>query len=311
MGMLVPAGLEGHGSVKKKLEGVIPAPLTPLTEQGRVDFSLLQKQISWFLQAGVNGLFVCGTTGEGAYLTTAEKRDIFTAVREVTGTRVPLCLACIQPSTSQVLEELAALESLEPDFVVAVTPFYYGMPQEAILAHFRDIARRSPVPVILYNIPQCTHNPVAVETVLELAHAQNIAGVKDSSGDFVSFTRGLLASVPAHFSWIMGEDALDGPALLAGADGIVSGLSNVWVQFYVDLYRAAAAGEREGVKKSQARIDRLYAIHRVTGGKVIPVLKAGASFFGRCSLRMKIPSLTLSEGEAQAVRSVLRELQIL
>ncbi len=307
MGMIVAA----EGVMKKKLEGVIPAPLTPLTEQGKVDFPLLQKQLSWFLQAGINGLFIGGTTGEGAYLTTAEKRDIFTAAREVVGGRVPLCLACIQPSTSQVLDELAALEDLEPDFVVAVTPFYYGMPQQAVLAHFLQIADRSPVPLVLYNIPQCTHNAIAVETVLELAHAKNIAGLKDSSGDFVSFTRGLLASVPPHFSWIMGEDALDGPALLAGASGIVSGLSNVWVRFHVDLYRAAVAGDREGVRKNQALIDRLYGIHRVTGGKVIPVLKAGASFFGRSSLRMKIPSLALSDGEVEAVRRVLEDLQIL
>jgi 4-hydroxy-tetrahydrodipicolinate synthase len=297
--------------MKKKLEGVIPAPLTPLTEQGKVDFPLLQKQISWFLQAGINGLFIGGTTGEGAYLTTAEKRDIFTATREVAGGRVPLCLACIQPSTSQVLDELAALEDLEPDFVVAVTPFYYEMPHKAILAHFLQIADGAPVPLVLYNIPQCTHNPIPVETVLELAHAKNIAGLKDSSGDFVSFTRGLLASVPAHFSWIMGEDALDGPALLAGASGIVSGLSNVWVRFHVDLYRAAAAGDREGVRKNQALIDRLYDIHRVTGGKVIPVLKAGAGFFGRCSPRMRIPSLDLSGDDVEAVRRVLEDLQIL
>ena len=295
----------------KKLKGVIPAPLTPLDEQGKVDFALLQKQVAWFLQAGVDGLFIGGTTGEGAYLSTAEKHDIFKAVREVAAGRVMLCLACIQPSTPQVLAELEALERLGPDFVVAVTPYYYDMPQEAIRSHFVQIAGRSPAPVIIYNIPQCTRNPVSVETVLELANTPNIAGVKDSSGDFVSFTRGLLGSVPSGFSWIMGEDALDGPAVLAGADGIVSGLSNVWVQFHVDLYRAGVAGDREGVEKNQALIERLYHIHRVTGGKVIPVLKAGAAFFGRCTRRMKIEALALSDREADAVRRVLEDLRLL
>jgi len=312
MGAHSPIGeTDGGRNVKRKLEGVIPAPLTPLTEQGKVDFDLLQKQISWFLQAGVNGLFVGGTTAEGAYLSRAEKRDIFKAVQEVAAGRVALCLACIQPSTPQVLDELDDLAKLGPDFVVAVTPFYYDMPQAAIRSHFLQIAGRSPAPLILYNIPQCTHNPISVETVLELASAENVAGVKDSSGDFVSFSRGLLASVPPHFSWIMGEDALDGPAVLAGASGIVSGLSNVWVQFHVDLYRAGMAGDREGVRKNQALIDRLYGIHRVTGGKVIPVLKAGAAFFGRSTRRMKIESLTLPDREADAVRRVLEDLRLL
>ncbi len=294
-----------------KLRGVIPAPITPLTEQGTVDFGLLQKQVAWFLEAGVQGLFVGGTTGEGAYLSTAEKRDIFSAVSDVAGGRVALCLACIQPSTPQVLAELDALKDLRPDYVVAVTPYYYDMPQAAVRSHFLKIAERSPAPVILYNIPQCTRNPIPVETVLELAQAGNIAGIKDSSGDFVSFTRGLMARVPPHFCWIMGEDALDGPALQAGADGIVSGLSNVWVQFHVDLYRAAAAGDAQGVRKNQALIDRLYGIHRVTGGKVIPVLKAGAAFFGRGTRRMKIEALALSDQEAAAVRRVLEELGLL
>lgn len=166
----------------KKLKGVIPAPLTPLTEQGKVDFGLLQKQVSWFLQAGVDGLFIGGTTGEGAYLSTAEKRDIFSAVREVAAGKVMLCLACIQPSTPQVLEELEALEKLGPDFMVAVTPYYYDMPQEAIRSHFVQIAGRSPAPLIIYNIPQCTRNPVSVETVLELANTPNITGSRTARG---------------------------------------------------------------------------------------------------------------------------------
>ncbi len=297
--------------VQARLEGVIPAPLTPFTERGSVDFPILQKQISYFVESGVDGLFVAGTTAEGPYLSSAEKADIFRAVREVAAGRAFLCLACIQPSTPQVLEELELLQKLGPDFLVAVSPFYYGVPQEAIHAHFLEIARRSTAPVILYNIPQCTHNPIALETILALAGAGNIAGVKDSSGDFVSFCRGLQASVPPHFSWIMGEDALDGPALLAGAHGIVSGLSNVWVRFHVDLYRAVRAGDREGVSRNSALIHRLYEIHRVTGGKVIPAIKAGAALLGRSTRRMRMEALTPTAEDEDNVRRVLEDLRIL
>jgi 4-hydroxy-tetrahydrodipicolinate synthase len=295
----------------KKLAGVIPAPLTPMRDDGAVDFRLLEKQIDYLVASGADGLFIGGTTGEGAYLSTREKVDILKAAKTVTAARAFLCAACIQPSTPQVLEELDALLPLQPDYVVAVAPYYYAVPQEAVREHFRAVARRSPVPLILYNIPQCTHNPIALDTVLELAGEPNIAGIKDSSGDFVSFCRGLLADVPKGFSWIMGEDYLDGAAMLAGADGIVTGLSNVWAGFHVALVRAAQAGDREGVLANQAKINGLYGIHRAVGGKGIPALKAGAELFGRCTRRMRTPALTLTDEEAALVRGVLERLGLL
>ncbi len=310
-----------------KPAGFIPAPLLPLTPTGGVDFRLLEKQLDYLIQAGADGLFLNGTTGEGAWLATAEKADVLRAAKNVAAGRCFLAAACLQPATPQVLAEMEAMLKLEPDFVVAVAPYYYAVSQEAVAAHFREVARASPVPLILYNIPQCTHNPLAVETVLELAREPNIAGIKDSSGDFVSFCRGLAAGAqpgvldgaqpgvlngaPAGFAWIMGEDYLDGPAMLTGADGIVSGLSNVWAAFHAGLVRAARAGDREGVLANQAKIHQLYGIHRVTGGKVIPVLKAGAAMLGRCTRRMRLPSLDLGEQEAAAVRRVLEGLGLL
>jgi len=295
----------------KKPAGFIPAPLLPLTATGSVDFGLLEKQLDYLVQAGADGLFINGTTGEGAWLPSGEKAEVLRAAKRVVAGRAFLAAACLQPATPQVLEEMETMLKLEPDFVVAVAPYYYAVGQEAVAAHFRELARRSPVPLILYNIPQCTHNPIALETVLELAREPNIAGIKDSSGDFVFFCRGLSSGAPAGFSWIMGEDYLDGPAMLTGADGIVSGLSNVWAGFHAALVRAARAGDRDGVLASHAKIHQLYGIHRATGGKVIPALKAGAQLFGRCTRRMRLPSLDLSDGEAAAVRRVLEGLGLL
>ena len=299
------------GKKVKKLQGFIPAPLVPLTEQGRVDFRILEKQLEYLVSSGADGLFVNGTTGEGAVLSTAEKRDVLKAAAGVASGRAFLAAACIQPSTPQVLEEMEAMLPVGPDFVVAVAPYYYAVPQEAVLAHFREVARRSPAPLVLYNIPQCTHNPIALDTVLTLAREANVVGIKDSSGDFVSFCRGLTAERPEGFSWIMGEDYLDGPAMLAGADGIVSGLANVWAAFHAALVRAARAGDRDGVLQNHARVHRLYGIHRAAGGKVIPALKAGAECFGRCGRRMRMGSLSLGDEDAAAVRRVLGELGLL
>jgi 4-hydroxy-tetrahydrodipicolinate synthase len=225
--------------------------------------------------------------------------------------KVFVCAACIQPSTPQVLAEMDEVLKTGPDFVVAVAPFYYSVPQEAIARHFREIARRSSVPLIVYNIPQCTHNPIAFETIRELSHEPNIAGIKDSSGDFVSFSRGLVAGFPGGFSWIMGEDYLDGTALLMGGHGVVSGLSNAWARFHVDLYKAVRSGDKAEALRNNALIHELYGIHRITGGKGIPVLKAAAALFGRCTPWMRSPGIELSAEDTSKVRSVLEGMHLL
>jgi len=99
-----------------------------------------------------------------------------------------------------VLREIEAFAPLEPDYIVSVTPYYYNVSQNDILCHFREIAYHSPVPIIVYHIPQNTHNYIEISTVLELAQIDNIAGIKDSSGNFINFGRACLNKVPKQFS---------------------------------------------------------------------------------------------------------------
>ena len=296
---------------KKKLEGVIPALILPVNEEGKIDFKLLEKQATYLISAGVNGLFINGTTGEGAWLTTDEKVEAFKVAKEMSEGKVFLCAACIQPSTEIVINEIKAFKKLEPDYIVAVTPYYYSVSQNVIIEHFKKIAQYSSIPLIIYNIPQCTHNKIELSTVLKLAQEENIAGVKDSSGDFISFTRGACTSVPESFSWIQGEDYLDGPAFNYGANGIVTGLGNVWIEPYIKMFQAAKARNNLRVNEMQKEIDNLYELIQVTGGKVIPAIKAAASLLGRSNKWMKISSQTLNEQEVEKVKRVLTNLNLI
>ena len=184
----------------KKLKGVIPALILPLHENGRIHFEFLEKQVRYLISEGVNGLFVNGTTGEGAWLTLKEKEEAMKCVKEVSMGKVFICVACLQPSTGMVMEEMKIYEKYQPDYLVAVTPYYYAVSQEVIIEHFKTIAHASSIPLIIYNIPQCTHNKISLDTILELAMEENIAGVKDSSGDFISFSRGIYACPVEGFS---------------------------------------------------------------------------------------------------------------
>lgn len=293
---------------KKKLEGVIPALILPVNEKGKTNFKLLEKQTTYLVSAGVNGLFINGTTGEGAWLTTDEKIEAFKVAKEMSEGKVFLCAACIQPSTEMVINEIRDFEKLEPDYIVAVTPYYYGVSQNVIIEHFKKIAQYSSIPLIIYNIPQCTHNKIELSTILKLSQEENIAGVKDSSGDFISFTRGACTSVPESFSWIQGEDYLDGPAFNCGANGIVTGLGNVWIEPYIKMYQAARARNNSRVNKMQKEIDNLYELIQVTGGKVIPAIKAAVTLLGRSTKWMKILSLTLGDEDIEKVKRVIIKL---
>ena len=112
---------------KPRLKGVIPAIISPMDEQGKIDFDLLGKQAAYLSEAGVHGFFIGGTTAEGAYLSTEEKGEIFKVVRQVIKADQFLCAAYIRPSTTAVLEQMRALEATEPDYIVTVTPYYLAM----------------------------------------------------------------------------------------------------------------------------------------------------------------------------------------
>jgi len=299
------------GDNKKRLEGVIPALILPFEENGKINFNFLEKQVNYLSSAGVDGVFINGTTGEGAWLTMEEKVQIFKSVKEVNKGKVFLCAACLQPNTELVISEIKIYEKYEPDYIVAVTPYYYSVSQDIIIEHFKKIADFSSVPLILYNIPQCTHNKIELSTILKLAKEENIAGVKDSSGDFISFTRGMYAPVPESFSWIQGEDYLDGPSFNCGADGIVTGLGNLFIDPYVRMYGQAKKGNYQKVNEMQKKINKLYEIIQVTGGKVIPAIKVGAALLGRSSKWMKIISMSLDDEEIRKVEKILINLGLL
>lgn len=292
---------------KRAIGGVIPAVILCNDEKGRPSKEVLERQLSYLLGGGVDGIFVNGTTGEGAVLSREEKAEVLRLTAGITGGRVPLYGVCLQPGTEAVVEEVKLMADLGAAYVAAVPPYYYPATQDAVRLHFTRIADSSPVPLMLYNIPQNTHAPMSVDTVVELSRHPNIVGIKDSSGNFADFNRVLLSTDPSSFSCVQGEDLLDAASLSVGAPGIVTGLGNVRIEHYVEMYRAASAGESTKTLELQRRI---YAIARIiweTGGKVIPAIKAAAELLGRGNRRMKVEGLTLGPEEVERVRALLAD----
>ncbi len=292
-------------SEKKELYGVIPALITPLTKEKRRDEKLLERQIIYLKEAGVDGFFINGSTGDGVNLTIEEKIENFKMVKALAPDTLT-CIAALKPSTEQTIEEIHQFEKLEPDFVVAVTPFYCSVPQNAIVEHFKKIALSTELPLILYNIPQCTQNKIEYSTLIELSKIKNIAAIKDSSGDFSTFSRWLYMNLNRDINLIQGEDLLDAPSLILGGNGIVTGMGNVLIEPYVAMLRAAKAKNWVQVNEMQKRINKLYEIVDAANGKVIPAIKAGTYLLGRGSLYAKTAGLELDTEEIDRVEKVLK-----
>jgi 4-hydroxy-tetrahydrodipicolinate synthase len=288
--------------------GIIPAIITPIHKDGRIHERLLEKQVAYLSDAGVHGFLINGTTGEGPLLSREERKRNFEVIRSVSGRKQFLCLTCPLPSTDLVVDEIAAFESLQPDFIVATTPYYYTASQKEIVRHFRDIADRSPFPVIAYNIPQCTSNKIEYDAMLEISSLENAAGLKDSSGDFVTFSRVMVHGTKKNFALLQAEDYLHADALMIRSPGIVTGLGNVWIEPYVEMYEAAQKNDFSRVRKIQAKINRLYEVIRTVGDRVVPAVKGATSLLGRSEKWVKAPMDSLEEAELSRVLKILRDL---
>lgn len=290
----------------KKLRGIIPAIVTPISEDGKLDLDLLERQGDYLIHGGAQGLFVCGGTGEGAYLKKEEKKVIFRVTKELVGKNAFICAAVINSNTRAVLEEMQEIASTEPDYIVATAPYYHAVSQRDIIEHYRIIAKYAPAPVIIYNIPSTTHNYIKLETIQELSSFENIAGVKDSSGDFVNFTRGMFGNMNKGFSWIQGEDYLCAATFLTGGDGVVSGLSNVRIEPYIEMYQAYLEGDNERIKKCQIKINKLYElIHLFGNGNA--AIKAATELYGRGRRWMQMVSMSLDDVQMKYVQKILDE----
>lgn len=292
----------------KKLHGIIPAIITPITCDGMLDLSLLEKQTRYLLDSGVQGLFICGGTGEGAYLKTEEKRQVLNTIKNIAGESVFLCAALINSNTRAVIDEIKEIEEFGPDYVVATAPYYHSASQDDIYEHYKMIAEKSQTPVIVYNIPSTTHNYIEVETIKKISEMENIAGVKDSSGNFMNFTRGVFERKDKKFAWIQGEDYLCGATFLAGGDGVVSGLSNIRVEPYIEMYQAFQKGDTEKIKECQVQINKLYRlIHKFGNGNA--AIKAATEIYGRGSRWMQQRSMSLSDEQMAEAEKILDEYE--
>ena len=235
-----------------KIGPLLTAMLTPFDARDEIDLREAARLSRWLIDQGNHGLVICGTTGEGPAVSDDEKLALFRATKAAIGEHGAIVANTGGNNTkhSVALTERAAQTGV--DAILAVVPYYSKPTQDGMLRHFGAIAEATSLPVIIYNIPSRTGANMLPATLLELARRhQNIAGVKESSGDCQQFTT-ILRERPAGFGFWCGDDHLFLPALALGADGLIGVASHLCAREFRALLEAYHSGD----------VARAASIHR-------------------------------------------------
>lgn len=300
--------------------GIVPPIVTPLTLEGEVDTTSLERLLSLQIEAGVDGLFVLGSSGEAGYLTDAQRAQVVqTAIGHVGG-QVPVLVGVNDMTTNRVIAVAEQAREAGADAIVATAPFYAITDAAETATHFRSIHAAVDLPLFAYDVPVRVHSKLSPAMLVELGREGVIAGVKDSSGDDVSFRMLLRQSAGLeNFAVFTGHEVVVDGCLLMGASGAVPGLANVDPHGYVRLWRAAQAGDWAAAKAEQDRLTDLFSIVEApTPGRVSAGAAGLGAFKTALALRgvitgntMCAPMLSLDESETATIKVVLEQAGLL
>ena len=299
----------------KKFSGVIPPVVVPDNRDHTLDVRSFERHINRLIDAGVDGLFLLGSSGEVVFSTAKRRRQILTEAVRIVDHRVPVLAGVIDTQTERVIGLGHDAEEIGVDALVATAPFYALIGQTEVEEHFRILHEELDLPIFAYDLPVCVHTKLSWKMLVELGRDGVLAGVKDSSGDDVSF-RYLCQEnkkIGSPLSLLTGHEVVVDGAYLSGADGSVPGLANVEPYGYVRMWKAAKEGDWGTVKAEQDRLNEISHIFDVTSG--VQGYGAGVGAFKTALMLMGIfetnqmprPVHSLKGDNVEAIRKVLVE----
>lgn len=302
-----------------KFSGVIPPVIIPLKADRSLDLPAFELTINRMIEAGVHGLFFLGSSGEVAFVTDAERKQILTEAIAIVDHRVPVLVGVIDIETNRVIDQVKRVSKYDVDALVATAPFYaLGGPYENE-RHFRQIRKCTDLPLFAYDLPVSVHTKLDGNMLMSLGEDGVIQGVKDSSGDDVAFRWLLLENRDAGhpMQLLTGHEVVVDGAYLGGADGSVPGLANVDPYSYVEQWNAAQEGDWERVARIQDHLARLMMMTRKITATV--GFGAGVGSFKTALWQMGIfntnqmrePVQALIEGDVEAIAEVLRRQKMI
>lgn len=288
-------------------KGVATALVTPMTETGAVDYDAFRRLIDWQIEQGINGLVICGTTGEGSTLTDEEHRQVLTFALQVANGRVPMIAGTGSNDTAYAIALTKFACELGYDAVLVVTPYYNKTTQKGLVAMYTAIADASSKPVILYNVPSRTGINIEPETYAALADHPNIAAIKEANGNISKLVQ-TAALVGDKLDIYSGNDDQIVPIMAMGGMGCISVLSNVIPTETVAMADKFFAGDVAGAAKMQC--DFMPLVRSLfCESNPIPV-KAAMAAMGFCENYLRLPLVPMEEDHYEVMIQRMRALGI-
>jgi len=286
------------------LTGSIVAIVTPMQDDGRLDYPRFKALIDFHIEQGTDGIVVVGTTGESPTVDFDEHKELIrVAVAHAHG-RIPIVAGTGGNSTAEAIELAESAKNAGADASLSVVPYYNKPTQEGLYRHFRSIAEAVDIPLILYNVPGRTVADLANETTLRLAQIPNIIGIKDATA---SVERGseLLRRAPKDFAIYSGDDASGLALMLLGFKGIISVTANVAPRLMHEMCAAALAGE---LSKAREAHFKLLGLHTKLFVEANPIpVKWAVAQLGLIGTGIRPPLTPLSQQFHDIVREAMRQ----
>src|SRR3954467_13587370 len=286
----------------ERLTGCGTALVTPFTNDGEIDEQSLRAFVDWQITSGVHFLVPCGSTGEAATMTPAEHRRVVGITVEQTAGRVPVVAGAASNDTKKAIALSREMAAVGATHLLHASPMYNKPPQRGIVAHFRAIADAVRLPIVVYNVPGRTASNKEAATTLELAEHENIAAVKEASGNLAQVGE-IIRHRPARFSVLSGDDPVTLQIMADGGDGVVSVTSNAAPSLVSRLTELCAAGDFAGARSVNHELAELTVAAFVESNPI--PMKAALAMMGRLANVVRLPLVPLAERFEPTVRAAL------
>jgi len=292
----------------RPITGSIVALVTPMHDDGSVDYDTLRRLIDWHVAEGTDCIGVVGTTGESPTVTVDEHCEIIRVSVEHAAGRVPVMAGAGGNATAEAIELSRFAQQVGASCTLQVVPYYNKPTQEGLYRHFRAVAEAVDLPHVLYNVPSRTVADLLPATVLRLAEVPGIVGIKEATGD-IGRASVLIKHAPKGFAVYSGDDASAVALMLLGGHGNVSVTANVAPRLMHALCRAALEGD---VRRAAALHLQLLPLHQQLFCEPSPApTKWALAQLGRCGAALRLPMTPLTEAGQATVRAALRDSGLL
>ena len=286
----------------KEIQGSGVALITCFNNDLSIDYDSMDKLLSYVTKGGIDFLVLLGTTGESVTLSKKEKSDLVKFVRRKYN-KIPIVIGIGGNSTANIIQEINETDFDGIDAILSVSPYYNKPSQEGIYNHYKMIAKVSPKPLILYNVPSRTGSNISSQTTLRLAHDfENIVAIKEASGNLDQIMS-ILKDKPDNFTVLSGDDSLTLPMIYMGAKGVISVIGQLFPQEYTKMVHEAL---NNNIDKANSIHYNLYQLYEPLYKEGNPVgIKAALNVKDICNLVVRPPLINASKGIVDQFKSLL------